>query len=117
MSVKQWCPAVPNLVAIRIPVGRRHRIMIIGVQTFCTASIRSLRASMVWVVIVTVARGSGSEGPDGLGVNGLTLGSPATPRPAVAGRPEACRWLARASHFLHEPALQGAPVRATAGLQ
>jgi hypothetical protein len=28
-----------------------------------------------------------SEEPDGSGVNGLTPGAPATPRPAIAGRP------------------------------
>lgn len=32
-----------------------------------------------------------AEGLDEAGVNGLTLGTPASPRPAIAGRPVACR--------------------------
>ena len=37
-------------------------------------SVRPLCGSMVWAMLVTVASGSCREGPDGSGVNGLTLG-------------------------------------------
>jgi hypothetical protein len=43
-------------------------------------------------VIVTMTTGSRPEGPDGSGVNGLTLG-PYDSSAGVAGRPGACRGL------------------------
>ena len=42
-------------------------------------------------MIVTVASESRPEGPDGSGVNGLTLGPLQLLRLAIAGRPGACR--------------------------